>query len=249
MKEHINLLKICVFCGLVFSSLFFTSASFAHSFEAGEELIYDVKVMGIKAGVQKMKCAGIVDYKGQKAYQLMSETGSTSFFSLFYKVCDKLKSIVEAETLLPFYFEKDTLEGGRKEHLKVEFDQKDLLAKVTKMDKDEVKEISLPAPTFDILSLTYFLRTKPLELGDTFAVILLTKDEPIKTNIEVVKTEEVETRLGKFKTVMVRRKDDGEHIAFWFSRDSRRIPVKIEVETQIGTLSAVLKRIKEGVIK
>ena len=63
MKEHINLLKICVFCGLVFSSLFFTSASFAHSFEAGEELIYDVKVMGIKAGVQKMKCAGIVDYK------------------------------------------------------------------------------------------------------------------------------------------------------------------------------------------
>jgi len=248
MKEHINLSKICVFCGLVFSSLFFTSASFAHSFEAGEELIYDVKVLGIKAGVQKMRCRGIVDYKGQKAYQLESETGSTAFFSFFYKVCDKLKSIVEAETLLPFYFEKDTLEGGRKEEIKVEFDQKNLLAKVTKMDKDKVKEIGLPAPAFDILSLTYFLRTKSLELGDTFQVILLTKDEPIKTTIEVVKTEEVMTRLGKFKTIMVKRRDDGEHIAFWFSRDSRRIPVKIEVETQIGTLQAVLKKVK-GVSK
>ena len=230
---------------VIFSFLLFASVSFAYSFEVGEELIYDVKALGVKAGVQKIRFARIVDYKGQKAYQLMSETGSTSFFSLFYKVCNKLKSKVSAETLLPFYFEKDTFEGGRKEHLKVEFDQKNLLAKVTKMDKDKVKEISLPAPTFDILSLIYFLRTKPLELGDTFQVILLTKDKPIKTTIEVVKTEEIKTRLGKFKTSMVRRRDNGETVAFWFSRDSRRIPVKIEFQTQIGTLSAVLKKIRK----
>lgn len=242
--------KICVLCG--FSYLFLIPASFAHPFEVGEELIYDVRVLNVKAGVQKIQCSALIDYKGQKAYQLKSETGSTSFFSLFYKLHDKLESIVDTQTLLPFYFEKDILEGDRKEEIKVEFDQNNLLAKVTKIDKeidkDKVEELSLPAPTFDVLSLTYFLRTKPLELGDTFQVVILTKDKPIKTTIEVVKTEDVITRLGKFKSTMVKRRDDREYIAFWFSQDSRQIPVKIEVETQIGTLSAVLNRIKKGVV-
>lgn len=104
---------------------------------------------------------------------------------------------------------------------------------------------------YDILSAIYVLRTKPLDPGAQFEMIISDAGYPYHVPVKVAEIKRLKTILGEVETVrlevgifgengLVRR--DGR-MSLWMTTDPKRIPVRAELSSDLGTLSIKLKRI------
>lgn len=214
-----------------------------YPFQVGEKLIYEVKILGIKAGRQTIKIDSKTKLGQEEVYCIISETASSSFFSLFYKVYDRIQTYIGVNDLLPRYIKADIHEGGRIRHTETQIDQSDLTAVVREESKPE-KKLEITPKTVDITSLIYYLRTKKFEVGDTFDLGIISTGSSVKflnTRVEIVERNTVRVPLGKFTALLARENKDGR-IGIWFSDDKLRLPLKIEATTPVGILSALLEK-------
>ncbi|MEW5768569.1 MAG: DUF3108 domain-containing protein [bacterium] len=214
-----------------------------YPFQVGEKLIYEVKILGIKAGKQTIKIDSKTKLGQEEVYCLTSETASSSFLSLFYKVYDRIQTYIGVNDLLPRYIKADIHEGGKIRHTKTQIDQGDLTAVVREENKPE-KKLEIAPNTIDVTSLIYYLRTKEFEVGDTFDLGIINTGSGVKflnTRVEIVERKTIEVPLGEFTALLAREDKDGG-IGIWFSDDRLRLPLRIDATTPVGVLSALLEK-------
>ncbi|MDI6792909.1 MAG: DUF3108 domain-containing protein [bacterium] len=227
--------------------LFGSTSAYArdYPFQVGEEFTYEVKILGIKAGKQTIKIDSKTNLGEDEVYCITSKTASSSFFSLFYKVYDRIQTYIGVNDLLPRYLKADTHEGINVRHTQTRIDQTNLTAVVLEADRPE-KTIKIIPNTIDVVSLIYYLRSKDLELGDTFDLGILSTGSGVKflnTRVEITEKQTIEVPLGEFPALLAKQSKDGG-IGIWFSDDNLRLPLKIEAPTPLGVLSAMLKKAK-----
>jgi hypothetical protein len=212
-----------------------------------EELIYDVKMFGIKAGTQKISQVQEEDGK----IRLKSFTKTNGFFSKFYKVDDYIEVLLDKKIFLPDYFPVYLLqrinEGKDRGVFEVKFDQKKKKAVIT--SNEEEKEIELPeGKIYDIISLIHHLRNTNLCSGSLGEFHLITKGK-LKEILIIVKEKNV-TIKGKNYDVYeveeespydVYEKEKKEGIKIWFEKETK-IPLMIKAPTSAGVITAILKR-------
>ena len=210
-----------------------------------EELLYDVKILGIKAGTQRISQ---VEESGR--IKLISETKTNGFFSKFYKVDDYIEVLLEKKPLLPDYFPVYLLqkinEGKYHGLFEAKFDQRKKTVLITSDGKEQ--EIELPEKTYDIISLIHYLRSIDLHSGDLGEFNLIIKGELKKIAIEA--EEKNITIKGKSYDVYevgepynnpLYEKEEKEVIKIWFEKESK-IPLMIKAPTSAGAITAILKR-------
>ena len=73
------------------------------AFGVGEKLTFEVKYGFISAGTAEMEVVRLVEFENRPCYQIVTKANSNSFFSSFYKVEDRVESIMDATGLFSLF--------------------------------------------------------------------------------------------------------------------------------------------------
>ena len=213
----------------------------------GEKLTYSIRWKKLPAGERTDWIVKEEVVNGQHTYRIESQMKTRAFFRP-YKFRSQQETHLNPATLSPLRFQNYVQDRNFQATVKVNFleGQADY-ERVSRPNpkapqKREAKVLEIPPGTQDELSLIYFLRSKQLLLGETYFFPLIAKGKVLKATLTVERREFVKNKqLGNVRTLVLRTSEGGR---FWITDDERRLPVKIETESKIGTIKATLTDIE-----
>lgn len=239
-------MKLWCSLGLLFS-ICFIMLSESNAFSIPERLEFEVTYTGIPAG----RAVQEVTQQGDEIH-ILSTARSADWLKLFFPVDDRIESILipgvpPQKIGVPRVYREKIREGWTRFHKEAAFDRekqqvltKDFLKKSEKVDK-------ITPLTYDTLSSFYYFRTVPLQVGVSNYIDIFDCKKLWNTEVQVLRREEVQTPLGKFKTVVIKPVLKSEGIFartgdmfIWLTDDERRIPVLMKSKVKIGSITATL---------
>ncbi len=227
-------------------------------FRVGEEVTLAATFFGVEAGKILIGVDNFKKFEGKKQYHFYAFGKTSSIFSLFYKVRNKIESLWDPEIKQPRSLAFDVRESKQKykirvyldwlkkrgEHLEEGWDNK-------KGDYKVQKKWTLTDGAQDVVSGAFYMRMFPFEVGKEYKLSIMEEDKIIDVHLKVDRKELLKTRVGKFKTLVLKPrfsvkgkfKQVGE-ISVWLTDDSYRQVVRIEMKIKLGTIVAKLHSIK-----
>jgi hypothetical protein len=217
-------------------------------FGPGEYLVYRVKLGWFGVGSGALMIEGLDNVRGNPTYRAsMAINGGALGFSLN----DRYTTWFDVHTLQSWRFIRlygGTYESQRHYEFYPERDMWD------REDNDEFGPMPTKSPLDDI-AFVYFLRTLPLEVGETYTFNRYFKEDGNPITVKVVRKDRRKTDAGEFNTIVVRPSfrseglfsEDGE-AELHFSDDERRLLVYMWVDMPRvpGGISLHLRSIQEG---
>ncbi len=219
------------------------------AFGPGERLEFSVGYGVINAGTAVMEIPDMVKEEGRKCYHIVSTAQSNKFFSVFFKVDDKVESFMESYGLYSLRYDKHLREGKFKSDVSMTFDQENHLA-LYNGGKDTFQ---VPEYVQDVLSAFYFVRTQDLEVGKSILVDNHTDKKTYPLEVKVLRKEKVKVVAGEFNCFVVEPllKTPGlfeqkGKLTVWLTDDERKMPVLMKSKVIIGSISTELVSYKLG---
>lgn len=211
-------------------------------FGAGEKLVFSVQYGLVTAGEATLEVRNIAEMNGRHAYRIVSDARTNDFFSKFFEVRDRYESYMDTTELYSLRYEKHIREGKFKRDEWVEFDQ------VAHRAKYKDKVVPIPPRAQDVLSALYYVRTLPLEVGQSISLANHTDKKNYPLLVKVHGRERVKVDAGEFDCLIVEPILRGPGIftqkgrlMVWLTDDERRMPVLMKSKVVIGHVAAVLK--------
>jgi hypothetical protein len=229
-----------------------------NAFQIGEKLTFKVRYGFVRAGTATMSVLKEMELNGRPVYQIQTTAESVSPFSWVYKVDDIVNSFMDKQGLFSWRFEKKLREGSYKIDLLVDYLPEDSLAKIhTIRYKDEIEEkhydVKVPPFAMDVLASFYYIRTKPLRIGDIVSMVNHDNKKVYDLEIHVYMREEIDTAAGTFRCLRIEPLLKGEGIfkqkgrlLVWVTDDEYKIPVQMTSEVAVGHITTELEKI-EGI--
>lgn len=223
---------------------------------SGEELKYGVYYSFVKAGTAYIKNRGLTTVNGRQAYLIQTTAFSASVIDKVFKVRDINYSWIDATDFYSLGYTQSLREGSyvRDEWVNFDYPNQRYYGEVKK--KKEPREISgdLPTPVLDILSALYYVRTHDLQVGQDIVFDIVNREETYPLVVKVLKKDKIKTPAGKFDCVVVEPQFRGEGIfvskgkslKVWLTDDAYKMPVKMQTEVFIGSVSAELLEYKRN---
>ena len=224
---------------------------------AGEKLRYAVRWRLVPAGEAELVLAR--DDAPQGLWKLTAKANSIGYVSNIYKVDDEYQSLFRGQTLCSTSIRKTIHEGERHRLLTVLFDQRRRLAlftdRETTVNAPPARQIqsSIPDCVHDILSALYYVRTRPLNVGQPIDIPVNDGVRTANLRVDVQAREQIKTTVGTFEATRVEPelfsgnlfKGKGR-IFVWFSDDSSHLPVQLTAQIGIGTITASLSGVERA---
>jgi hypothetical protein len=215
-----------------------------NAFGVGEELIFDVNYGFITAGQAMMTIPRYSWQKGRKCYEVQFLVKSKPLFDHLYYVRDRYETHIDAEGLFPWKFTQRIREGKYKRDFSARFDHEGQKAYTTE------GEYPLPPFTQDVLSAFYYMRSvdfSRLRPGQKMELQNFYKDTTYTLTVVYHRKETVKVGAGTFRTIVLEPimeegglfKASGR-ILVWLTDDERRIPVQVDAEIPIGSITSEL---------
>lgn len=222
------------------------------SFGPGERLVFSLGYGFVSAGTAVIEVADTNTVAGHLCYRINSLTESNSFFDNFYKVRDTIVSQIDVDGLYSHHFFKALHEGSYDSRREVVFEQSRGLALYTK-DDEAVDTLEIRPYAQDIMSVMYFVRTLPLEVGKTITIQTVTGGEVVDLQVKVLERETVSVPAGEFKCLVVEPlmtttgvfKHEGR-IKVWLTDDRLRMPVLMKSKVVVGSIHGELEEFRLG---
>lgn len=216
----------------------------------GEQLKYALYYSFIKVGTAYIKNRGLVDVNGRQAYVIQTSAFSASVIDSVFKVRDINLSWLDAQNFYSLGYSQSLREGRyqRDEWVLFDYDTNTYRGEVVKKSGKRSFSGTLTTRVLDMLTSLYFVRGQNLENGKDVVFDILNREEQYPLIVKVIGRETVKTPAGKFKCVIVEPQFRGEGIfvskgkslKVWLTDDERKLPVKMETEVFIGSVSAEL---------
>ena len=208
----------------------------------GEWFQFSIQYGVIRAGDALMQVEDIEEMGGRQCYHLISKAESTDFFSVFYKVRDRVDSYLDTEDFVTRRFSKRTLEGKHRAAFDVDFDHALHIAKYS----DGTEMEFLPCAQ-DVLSAFYYIRTLDLHVGQQVEVPCHSDKRNYPLYVMIHRKETVRTPMGKFDCLVVEPilKSSGVfqqkgRLTIWLTNDEYKIPVLMKSKVAVGSISAII---------
>lgn len=181
-------------------------------------------------------------------YKITSTAQSNKIVSLFYPVNDVVETYMDIKNLYPYRFRSSQQEGSYTSDKEIIFDREKNIATFINHKKGGDRHLSETPPMVqDPLSVVYFFRTLPLEIGKDVHLDVNDGAKNWVLVIQILKREKLWTPAGTFNTIKVKAliKYEGLFVKMgdvdvWFTDDSSHIPVMMESRTRIGHITAML---------
>jgi hypothetical protein len=210
---------------------------------APEKLVFDIIWGGwnfrwVHAGKATLELLPMDD---PAHWKIRSLAWCNKFFRTFYPVRDTVFSVIDKRGIYPLRFEKRLHEGNYHARISAEYDQR----RNTIVTQDTA--FAIEPFTHDVLSAFYYIRTRPLKVGDTFELAAVSGKKKYSLKVFCHGRETVKVPAGTFKTLIVEPvlKDDGlfkakGKLTIWVTDDERRMPVKMQSKIPVGSIKAEL---------
>jgi len=219
------------------------------AFGLGERLSFDIGYGFINAGSAVMEVPELIEFNGRPCYLVRSTANSNKFFSSFYRVEDRVESILDAQGIFSWRFEKVLQEGNYHAEKSYHFDQINHKALYGDDTLDVAEYVQ------DALSILYFARTQDLKIGQSIFINNFTDGKNYPMEVKVIGKETVRVKAGKFDCIVVEPllmtagifKHEGT-LKVWLTDDRLRLPVLMKSRVLVGSISAELTDYKLGKI-
>jgi hypothetical protein len=245
----------------------------AHPFEPTEELVYvgefsrallkkiDIADFRFTAN-REPSVKNVVNNRrdNEGARYLLKFTGDVSskgFFSKLFNLRfrEQIESIVEPKSFTVTNTKKVDEQGKRARVSESTYND----GKVLWVERDpnnlargdRTVTAAFSGQVQDVLSAIYYLRTRPLQVGKTFELVVSDSGNVYQVPVLVVEKKRKNTVLGKVETLRVDPQvfgpnrmltGDGQ-FSIWLTNDSRRIPVSARIKLKYGTFDITLRKV------
>ena len=221
-----------------------------HAPWSNESLQYGIYYSFIKAGTAYIKTRGLVSKNGKTAYVIQTTAFSASVIDSVYKVRDINYSWLDTTSMHSLGYSQSLREGNYKRDEWTIFDDENgrFYGQVQKKEEPRAFAGELKQQVLDILTSLYYVRSKPLQVGNDVTFDIINRETQYPLVVKVLGKETVKTPAGKFNCWVVEPQFRGEGIfvakgkslKVWLTDDKYRMPVKMSVEVFIGSVTAEL---------
>jgi hypothetical protein len=217
------------------------------AFGVGEWLKFSIGYGFIDAGDAVMEIREVVDINNRPVYRIVSTATSNRLFDAVYRVRDTMRTWMDVEGLFSWRFEKRTHEGDYQQVQTVLFDQERGVA-VSGQDTTEV-----PPYIQDVMAAFYYIRSQPLQVGDTLVVPHFSEGKQYDLGVIVHEQERIETPAGEFDCIKVEPllraegmfRQEGR-VFIWLTDDRLHMPVLVRSKLSVGSIRAELTGYRIG---
>lgn len=214
-------------------------------FGVGELVSYDVKFGPLRVGRASMEVVGRDSVRDRVAWHLAFRVQGRA---LFYAVDDLHESWIDTTTLASLRFVQKIHEGRRRRHRKFEI----YPDRAIYTDGGDAEHASVSEP-LDDGSFLYFVRTLPLEVGQTYELHRYFRPDRNPVTIRVLRRERVTVPAGTFEAIVVQPIiktrgifSEGGEAEVWLSDDEARVVVQMKAKLSFGTLELELRSFRAG---
>lgn len=232
---------------MVLTMVLVISSRSVSAFPIPERLEFEVTYAGIPAG----KAVQEVSQQGDDV-RIVSTARSADWLKIFFPVDDRIESILVKWTPpsmigVPRLFRERIREGRTRYHKEVVFDHQKLEVHTKDFLKNTETTQKITKQTYDTLSSFYFFRSIALQPGTSHFIEIFDGKKLWNTEVQVLRREEVDTPVGRFRTVVIKPilKHEGifartGDMFIWLTDDERRIPVIMRSKVKIGSITATV---------
>ncbi len=207
----------------------------------GERLVYNVSWSSFSSAARiEMEVVGQGLFYGQESYQLRSKVETLGQMrSLFGDIDNQYTSYVSLNSVLPHRVVSAINQGQRKSEEVTLFDHSK--QKATFSDDSSV---SIRGGTYDLTSLIYGLRMRPLTEGSKYKFTALYEKELIEVEAIVKGRERVVAQAGSYNAILIKFYPKGKYSSYrghiYITDDSQRLPVMVKAKLPVGEARAEL---------
>jgi len=206
----------------------------------GEKLTYQAKVNFISAGAATMTVAGVDDVRGRPAYHSILDIHGRL---LLFKVNDHTESWFDTLTMNSLRLVQSLDEGSYDGQRTYEFYPD---KKIYIKNGETLPSVADP---LDEGSFIYFMRTIPLEVGQTYTFNRYYHLDRNPVVIKVLRREQITVPAGTFDAVVLQPvikskglfSENGQ-AEVWYTADTTRLLLRLKSKLPFGTLYLELKR-------
>lgn len=221
-------------------------------FEPGERLTYKVKLGVFTVGEGHMTVHGVEEVRGFPSYHVSMDLDGSAMFGTV-KVRDRFHSWFDVRTLASRRFVKDIHEVNYRSYRAYEIYPEERRWERTDENDDKTGETLSEVP-LDEIAFVYFVRTLPLEVGDTYTFDRYFDEKGNPVVIRVLRREVKEVDAGTFETIVVQPIiktsglfSEGGKAELYFTDDEERRLVYMRSEIPVvGSITLHLKDVETG---
>jgi hypothetical protein len=222
----------------------------AMPFEAGERLTYKVKLGVFNVGEGHMTVHGVEEVRGVPTYHVSMDLDGSAMFGAV-RVRDRFHSWMDIRTLATRRFIKDIHEVNYKSVRSYEIYPEE--KRWERNDHDE-EGVSLSHLPLDEIAFVYFVRTLPLEVGQTYTYDRYFKEDGNPVVLKVLRKERKKVDAGTFDTVVVQPLirtsglfSEGGKAELYFTDDEHRHLIYMRSEIPVvGSITLHLRSVEQG---
>ena len=212
----------------------------------GEELEYSVYWWGMRVGTILFTVSPAPKKEWVK---LACQARSNWALETFYPVRVSLTSLIEPAATAPQRFEGYVKRQWRVHESVVTFDWERNEA-LHQLPEGKEVSVAIEPATRDSLSMLYYVRTIPFQLGTTVPLIITADGKNWTLNGQILRAGMVKIGdLGRYPAVEGRVElaypvpfFRGAMARVWFSADGKRVPLMAKIRSRVGPVKVVLKR-------
>tara|TARA_B100001996_G_scaffold84307_1_gene62197 strand:+ start:5240 stop:5944 length:705 start_codon:yes stop_codon:yes gene_type:complete len=213
-------------------------------FKSGELLRYNADWNGIKVGEAELFISGIEKINGFDSYKITFTTKTKGFASRIFPIKDRVDVWIDKNSYFTHRLKKNINQATYKEQIDVVFDYEKFTAKA----KDRIIDIDFKAR--GPYSMFYYLRTFEIKSEKIMNFTSYEGKKIINYNLKMSGTEMVNSDLGTFSCKVIKPFQKGKELfknkgdmRIWISETKKRLPVKIQMKIQYGSITLLLKEI------
>lgn len=201
-------------------------------FGVGETLVYDVAVGGARVGQGQMQ---VTEWDTVGGTPTLHSVFTTKGGLLWYKVDDRYESWFEPTTMVSHRFVQKINEGGyHKDRYTEIYPARGIFQQ---RGYEEMPSVARP---LDDASFFYFIRTVPLEVGETYSFDRYYRPDKNPVTIKVLRKERITVPAGTFNTIVIQPViksgglfGDGGEAYIWLTDDDRRLMVQMKSKVKV----------------
>ena len=213
-------------------------------FKTGELLKYSADWNGIKVGEAELFVSGAETINGFESYKITFTTKTKGFASRIFPIEDRIEVWINKNSYFTHRLKKNINQANYKEQIDVIFNYEQSTAKA----KNKIIDIDFKAR--GPYSMFYYLRTFDITPYEIMTFTSYEGKKIINYSLKMSGTEMVNSDLGSFSCKVIRPFQKGEELfknkgdmRIWISETKQRLPVKIQMKIQYGSITLLLKEV------
>lgn len=219
-------------------------------FGPGEELRYKVKLGVLNVGEGHMRVVGVEEVRGHRTYHVQMGLDASTMMGLA-QVHDRFDSWLDTRMLVSRRFVRDIHELNYKSKRIYDIFPEEKRWARADADKSGTSPSQL---VLDDISFLYFIRTLPLEVGQTYELNRYFKEDGNPVTVKVLRKQKVEVPAGTFDVIVVQpviQTDglfgEGGEAEVYFTDDVHRHMVYMRSKVPlVGSITLHLESIEKG---